>query len=392
MPEVKKGIKIELKSGKDIPDGSFKAIFSRFSVIDHDGDVTLPGAFQKGKKVPIAGVGHNWDTPVIGYGIVDSDSEKAWIDGRINLKMENGREHYESMKFSHENGVDQELSYAYDVLNKDAKSAAKLAEWPGASRVLSALDPKEVSMVLLGAGIGTGVMDVKSGTKLLWPTLSNGPCPVCGAAVASHTPETLARHKTTYASRSKGLKGAPLSDEEKRSAIQQAVSASMNSTQKNTAWSYPYITATFDDYVIVRDDDDEGYLKISYTIDDEKNVTLGDSTPVEQVWSEKSAAADQSQMKYADQSERVLAALLGFTDRSKSLAGMRAKIGRSLSTTNRERIAANAAAARAAADELEALLSEADPEVPAEELAKQRKVWLMKAQAELGELGLRLRN
>ena len=34
--------------------GIFQAIFSRFNVIDKDGDVTLPGAFTDGQKVKIA--------------------------------------------------------------------------------------------------------------------------------------------------------------------------------------------------------------------------------------------------------------------------------------------------------------------------------------------------
>lgn len=411
----KKLLTLELKSGADDPEGSFRAVFSKFGVIDHDGDVTLPGAFQKGQKVPLAGVGHNWDTPVIGVGTINYDAEKAWIDGQFNLKMQNGREHYESVKFSHEHGVNQEYSYAYDVTKK-----AKLNDYPeyaGAKRILEKLDPKEVSQVLLGAGIGTGTLDVKSAVKiaketrperkLLWPSDVNGPCPICGAAVDSHTPAMLSIHRSLYASRqastwdgrsgtptntgksrSSSRKAAPLSDEEKRNAIQDAVTAQDKiediQAGEDPGWGGPWITATFSDYVIVRDDDSEGYLKIPYTMTDGA-VTLGDPISVEQIWAEKSA--DYSQMKYADHAARVLAALTGYIDRSKELKALRAesgrKIGRQISDANRERIATVLEAARAATSELEALLSDT------EDTGKARKIKLMKARAELGLLATR---
>lgn len=392
VTQRKMGIKLQLKeAGPGVPEGSFTAFFSTFGRVDHDGDVTFPDAFEKGAKVSLAGMGHNWDIPTIGFGIIDYDSEKAWIDGQFNLKMAQGKEHYESVKFAQENGVDQEWSYSYGV--KKQATADELKSWPGAKRGLKQLAVKEVSPVMLGAaGTGfTGTLAVK-GKKMLWPDVPGGSCPICGASISSHLPEVLTRHRDVYAAMGAGKekKAAPLSDEDRRQIIQDAVTAQDKIADIQAGidpgWSGPWITATYPDYVIVCDDDGDGYLKIPYTLGTDGNITLGDPVEVEKVWSEKSD--DSAQLKYADHAERVLAALKAYSDRSKSLVDMRAKIGRTLSTANRERIAANAAAARAAADELDALLAETDPGAATDE-GKSRQVRLMKARVALGEMALR---
>ncbi len=393
VTQRKMGIKLELKeAGPGVPEGSFKAFFSTFGRVDHDGDVTFPDAFEKGAKVSLAGMGHNWDIPTIGFGIIDYDSEKAWIDGQFNLKMAQGKEHYESVKFAQENGVDQEWSYSYGV--KKEASPDELKSWPGAKRGLKQLAVKEVSPVMLGAaGTGyTGTLAVK-GRKMLWPTEPGGTCPICGASISSHLPEVLTRHRDVYAAMGagKGKKAAPLSDEDKRRVIQDAIDLENRLAEvaagEEPGWAGPYITATYSDYVVVCEDD--GYYKIPYTLDGDGQVTLGDPVEVEKVWAEKSDNA--AQMKYADHADRVLAALKTYTDRSKSLVDMRAKVGRTLSTANRERIAANSAAARAAADELDALLAETDPGAATDE-GKSRQVRLMKARVALGEMSLRYGN
>jgi hypothetical protein len=318
-------VRIELKQGEGDPDGAFRAVFARFNVIDHDGDVTLPGAFEVGAKTRIAGMGHNWNIPTIGAGTIGADDTEAWIDGQFNLKMVQGREHYESVKFDLEQGSKStEWSYAYDDLTSP-ESKREIAQWPGAKRILAALKVHEVSPVMLGAGIGTGTLSVKARRRAL-------------------------------------AKQGPMSDEEKRAAIQQAVTrqdaADDVAAGEDPGWDSPWIISVYPDYVIVLDDDSDGYLQVGYTIDADGNVTLGDAIPVEQVW--VPTAADAAAMKYADHAARVLAAVQVFGTRSKSLADLRAKAGRELSEANRERISMTAAAARAAAAELEALLTEAD--------------------------------
>lgn len=376
---------IQLKEvSETTPEGSFSAVFSRFNVIDHDGDITFPGAFQEGAKVPIAGVGHNWDMPVIGVGIIHQDAEKAWVDGLFNLKTQGGREHYEAVKFSHEHGVNQEYSYAYDV---DKKSRADvLSNYPGAKRGLEGLTVKEVSPVLMGAGIGTGTMDVKGRKKLPgpWPANDNDGCPVCGVPVGAHGPGTLAIHKELFSSVYSGKSSTPklsskgtLSAEDRRSRVSDAVirKDKIEDIEETGSddYSSPWIMETYDDYVIVSDDGDEGYLKIAYTLDADGTVTLGDITPVERIWAPK---------KFSDQGAMLLASLRSFPERTKSLADLRAKEGRTFSAPNRQRLSEIATAAHAAAQELEKLLSGESGAV-ADETAKGQRMSGVAAKAKL---------
>jgi hypothetical protein len=60
MPERKGLLAFEFKAEKE---GSFRATFSRFDVVDRDGDVTLADAFTRGQEVRIAQWGHNWGAP-----------------------------------------------------------------------------------------------------------------------------------------------------------------------------------------------------------------------------------------------------------------------------------------------------------------------------------------
>jgi HK97 family phage prohead protease len=146
-------VPIELKLDNQ-EEGAFRATFSRFNVVDLDNDVTLAGAFQNGEKVRIAQWGHNWGMPVIGTGVIDSDTETAWVDGQFNLKMTAGRDTYEAVKFA---GDLQEFSYGFDI--KDWS----IGEFDGREvRFLRAVKVYEVSPVLLGAGIGTGLDSIKS--------------------------------------------------------------------------------------------------------------------------------------------------------------------------------------------------------------------------------------
>ena len=151
---------VELKAEQE---GAFRAIFATFNEVDHDGDVTLPGAFPVGAKMPLAGVGHNWDVPTIGGGTIGADAEKAWLDGQFNLEMAAGLETYRSVKFDQDQGINaQQYSYAYDVEKGHSARPEEQKRWPGAKRILEQLIPHEVSPVLLGAGIDTGTAYVKA--------------------------------------------------------------------------------------------------------------------------------------------------------------------------------------------------------------------------------------
>jgi HK97 family phage prohead protease len=147
----RKSLSLELKADAE---GGFRAVFSTFNVIDRDGDVTIPGAFTSGQAVRIAAWGHNWGALPVGKGVIDQDSEKAWVDGEFFLDTSAGADTYKTVKSL---GPLQEWSYGFDVRKSsegdfDGRRVTYLEE----------LDVFEVSPVLLGAGIGTHTEAIKA--------------------------------------------------------------------------------------------------------------------------------------------------------------------------------------------------------------------------------------
>lgn len=143
---------IQLKADGD--QGEFKAVFSTFNVIDHDGDVTVPGAFTEGENVRIAYWGHRWQDLPVGRGVIHQDAEKAWVEGKFFLDTDAGLETYKTVKNL---GELQEWSYGFDVLEADVG-----VHEGDEAYFLRKLKVYEVSPVFLGAGIGTGTTDIKA--------------------------------------------------------------------------------------------------------------------------------------------------------------------------------------------------------------------------------------
>ena len=137
--------------------GQFRAVFSKFNVIDSDGDVTLPGAFEDGAKVRISYWGHRWENLPVGRGVIHADETEAWVDGQFFQTTEGGRETYETVKGL---GELQEWSYGYDILDM---APGELEGVP--VRFLKSLKAHEVSPVMLGAGQDTRTTDIKARSK-----------------------------------------------------------------------------------------------------------------------------------------------------------------------------------------------------------------------------------
>ncbi len=152
----RKSVSVEMKVDDE---GHFEAIFSTFNVIDHDGDVTLPGAFDDGAEVIVGSYGHNsWMGSLpVGKGVIKQTEKDARIVGDFWLNTKNGKEHHAVVK---ELGTKQEWSYGFDV--KGTGDVDTLPdELQGADRVLTKLEVFEVSPVLRGAGIDTQTVVVK---------------------------------------------------------------------------------------------------------------------------------------------------------------------------------------------------------------------------------------
>lgn len=150
MPE-RKAVSLELKADA----GSVRAVFSTFNVIDKDGDVTLPGAFMQGQAVRLMPA-HKTGEPAIGKGTISSEHDRAIFDGKFNLNQIAGREWYESVK---DQGDLQEWSYGFSILEAEPGAVGGVKV-----RVLKRLQVHEVSPVMLGAGVGTETLAIKSGS------------------------------------------------------------------------------------------------------------------------------------------------------------------------------------------------------------------------------------
>jgi hypothetical protein len=153
---------LQLKAGKP---GAFRAtIASLAPVVDHDGDVTEPGAFKQGQQVILSAYGHaSWSGALpVGKGVIGANASRAWVDGEFFLDTAPGRDTYQTMKAL---GALAEFSYGFEVLSASF-DRSELSAYPGARRILKSLDTFEVSPVLKGAGIGTGLDYIKSASAV----------------------------------------------------------------------------------------------------------------------------------------------------------------------------------------------------------------------------------
>ena len=146
---------IELKA--DGQAGEFRAVFATLNVIDHDGDVTLPGAFQDGQETIIEAWNHNYGELPVGKGTIREVGDKAIIEGEFFLDTIAGQEHYKTVKAL---GPLLDWSYTFKVFdaapgNLDGQSVEFLRK----------LDVWGVAPVERGAGIDTGTLSIKAGAQ-----------------------------------------------------------------------------------------------------------------------------------------------------------------------------------------------------------------------------------
>jgi len=152
---------------KDAVKGEVQAVFSTFNQIDHDKDVTRPGAFTDGAAVKISAYGHashNAALPV-GKGKIRTTPREAILDGRFFLDTAAGRDTFTVVK---EMGDLQEWSYGYEPIK------FHFGNFEGRKvRFLEQVRVDEVSPVLRGAGVGTRTLGVKCDSC----QAKTGPCP-----------------------------------------------------------------------------------------------------------------------------------------------------------------------------------------------------------------------
>jgi len=144
---------------KSADKGEVSAVFSTFNVIDKDGDVTLPGAIRDGTEVVISAYGHTSHGEMggklpVGKGVIRTTESEAIMHGRFFLNTTDGRETFEVVKELGPLG-----EWSYDLTN--VKSY--LGELDGQrAQFLESISVKEVSPVLIGSGVNTRTLSVKS--------------------------------------------------------------------------------------------------------------------------------------------------------------------------------------------------------------------------------------
>jgi len=142
---------IQLKAEGDGEPGEFIAVFATLNVIDHDGDVTVPGAFDE-QNVIVEPWNHGWTLPA-GKGVIKADDEKAWVEGRFFLDTEVGQENYKTVKNLRDMA---EWSYTFNIMER---SDGMLEDQK--VHYLRKLDVIGVSPVTRGAGIDTHTVAIK---------------------------------------------------------------------------------------------------------------------------------------------------------------------------------------------------------------------------------------
>lgn len=167
---------------KATDEGQVEAVFATLNVVDHDGDVTVPGAFEDGQKVLISAYGHSsWDgVPPVGKGTISANQEVATLKGQFFMNTTNGRDTFNVVK---EIGDQGEWSYGFDTLQADFGTFEDKQV-----QFLRKLDVHEVSPVLKGAGINTQTLSVKSLKDLTDEQLMNQAIEVCEALKAKGLP------------------------------------------------------------------------------------------------------------------------------------------------------------------------------------------------------------
>lgn len=166
---------------KNADRGEFSAVLATLNVIDSDGDVTRPGAFD-GSDFPLSAYGHkSWEGALpVGIGRVKEVGNEAILEGHFFMDTTHGRDTFLTVKRL---GPLGQWSYGYDpVGHSNGMHEGKSV------RFLEKLKVHEASPVLVGAGVGTRTL----GTKGRSMTTSGRSRAVKGA-IPCHETKTVSR-------------------------------------------------------------------------------------------------------------------------------------------------------------------------------------------------------
>jgi hypothetical protein len=157
---------------KDAEKGEVQAVVATLGVVDRDEDIIRKGAIPNGARVKVSGYGHDamFGEPPVGKGALFIEGDKVVFKGQYFLDTTRGRESFNVVKGL---GADGEWSFGFRVLGSEVPEEADRAK--GARRILTKLEPFEVSPVMVGAGVGTQTISAKEKGAVEAPTQAAAP-------------------------------------------------------------------------------------------------------------------------------------------------------------------------------------------------------------------------
>lgn len=166
---------------KNADRGEFSAVLATLNVIDSDGDVTRPGAFDS-SDFPLSAYGHkSWEGALpVGIGRVKEVGNEAILEGHFFMDTTHGRDTFLTVKRL---GPLGQWSYGYDpVGHSNGMHEGKSV------RFLEKLKVHEASPVLVGAGVGTRTLGTKGRSMT-----SSGRSRAVKGAIPCHETKTVSR-------------------------------------------------------------------------------------------------------------------------------------------------------------------------------------------------------
>ena len=262
-------------------EGYVKALISKFDIVDRDGDVVLPSAFTDGQPIKMAAWGHEWEKLAVGKGHIKVQPDGAYFEGNFFLNTTHGRDTYETVKGL---GELQEWSWGFEI----PKGGSYRGNFKGQPvRFIKAANAHEVCPVLVGANQGSKTVAIKSaGDENESMTLKDLIVELRTLVVDADAGDLPTLIKSVHL----------LESVESKKALKSA--------------------SDEDDYAVII----EGFMKAL----DEAQVNLADYVELE-----------KPQRSYADEAKDTIAAAKSFTERTESLADLRAKDNRQLSAESK---------------------------------------------------------
>lgn len=161
-------MEMERKSGVELKqldeEGTGLARIATLGVIDADGDLTVKGAFgeQRVQVLPT----HDWGSVPLGKARVFEKGNEALAEFKLNLETVVGKDWHAALRFDLANGEPiQKWSYGFSV----EEASFEERDDVGRVRILEKVKVHEVSPVVVGSGVGTGTLAIKSADKRATP-------------------------------------------------------------------------------------------------------------------------------------------------------------------------------------------------------------------------------